>query len=284
MQFTFKFFTKKYMEIQKNRLADGKLSAAGLRDKEMLNRLYLEPFFGEYDLRNITAGKIKEFEFTCHKSERMKDRAIAELSVILKHAFALEFIPNVPAMPKLKKSRKRSAEGFLSVEEQQKVISCIDHPLYKKMIEVLALYAIRPSELRAMQWQDLNFKDGLFTIQRHFSDNNKLTIGRKSQGEGDLKSSHVLPILPKFLEILNDIPRSINKEDFVFRGKIGEFVAQNVLTRHWNDACEKAGVKHEMITYSGAPHAFSVFGSDRYREDADKKSWARLGAFLKEVL
>ena len=47
---------------------------------------------------------------------------------------------------------------------------------------------------------------------------------------------------------------------------------------------EKAGVKHEMITYSGAPHAFSVFGSDRYREDADKKSWARLGAFLKEVL
>ena len=37
-------------------------------------------------------------------------------------------------------------------------------------------------------------------------------------------------------------------------------------------------------TYSGAPHAFSVFGTDRYREDADKKSWTRLGVFLKEVL
>lgn len=47
---------------------------------------------------------------------------------------------------------------------------------------------------------------------------------------------------------------------------------------------EKAGIKHEMISYSGAPHAFSVFGSDRYREDADKKSWARLSTFLKEVL
>ena len=47
---------------------------------------------------------------------------------------------------------------------------------------------------------------------------------------------------------------------------------------------EKARVKHEMITYSGAPHAFSVFGTDRYREDADKKSWTRLGVFLKEVL
>jgi len=47
---------------------------------------------------------------------------------------------------------------------------------------------------------------------------------------------------------------------------------------------ESAGVPHEMITYGGAPHAFTVFGSDRYREDADRKSWARFGEFLDEVL
>ncbi|NOH78883.1 dienelactone hydrolase family protein [Vibrio sp. RE86] len=43
---------------------------------------------------------------------------------------------------------------------------------------------------------------------------------------------------------------------------------------------EQANVKHEMITYSGAPHAFTVFGSPRYREDADKKSWASFTQFL----
>ncbi len=47
---------------------------------------------------------------------------------------------------------------------------------------------------------------------------------------------------------------------------------------------EQAGVRHEMITYSGAPHAFTVFGSDRYRKDADAKSWQRFAAYLKEVL
>jgi len=47
---------------------------------------------------------------------------------------------------------------------------------------------------------------------------------------------------------------------------------------------EKAGVKHEMVTYSGAPHAFTVFGSDRYREDADRKSWTLFTEFLKEKL
>lgn len=35
---------------------------------------------------------------------------------------------------------------------------------------------------------------------------------------------------------------------------------------------ESAGVAHEMITYSGAPHAFTVFGSKCYQEAADKKS------------
>ncbi|BAI80187.1 conserved hypothetical protein [Deferribacter desulfuricans SSM1] len=46
---------------------------------------------------------------------------------------------------------------------------------------------------------------------------------------------------------------------------------------------EKYHIKHEMITYSGAPHAFTVFGSKRYREDADKKSWKRFTEYLKEI-
>ena len=49
-------------------------------------------------------------------------------------------------------------------------------------------------------------------------------------------------------------------------------------------ALETAGVSHEMITYGGAPHAFTVFGGDRYREDADRRSWARFTAFLEETL
>ena len=46
---------------------------------------------------------------------------------------------------------------------------------------------------------------------------------------------------------------------------------------------EQYQVNHEMITYSGAPHAFSVFGSERYRKEADEKSWARFLGYLKET-
>ncbi len=47
---------------------------------------------------------------------------------------------------------------------------------------------------------------------------------------------------------------------------------------------EEKNVSHEMITYSGAPHAFTVFDSSRYREEADKKSWKRFMDFLNVTL
>lgn len=47
---------------------------------------------------------------------------------------------------------------------------------------------------------------------------------------------------------------------------------------------EQEKIPHEMITYSGAPHAFTKFGTDRYRKDADEKSWIRFSSFLKEHL
>lgn len=50
------------------------------------------------------------------------------------------------------------------------------------------------------------------------------------------------------------------------------------------DELETAGIKHEMVTYSGAPHAFTVFGSPRYREDADRKSWKLFAQFLDSSL
>ena len=47
---------------------------------------------------------------------------------------------------------------------------------------------------------------------------------------------------------------------------------------------ESSGVAHEMITYGGAPHAFTVFGGERYRKDADQKSWQRFSEYLTATL
>jgi dienelactone hydrolase len=47
---------------------------------------------------------------------------------------------------------------------------------------------------------------------------------------------------------------------------------------------ETAGVDHEMITYGGTQHAFTVFGGSRYQGTADKQSWKRFTKFLADHL
>lgn len=47
---------------------------------------------------------------------------------------------------------------------------------------------------------------------------------------------------------------------------------------------EAAGGTYTIEVYSGAPHAFTVFGSSRYQERADTQSWAAFSNFLEERL
>ena len=48
------------------------------------------------------------------------------------------------------------------------------------------------------------------------------------------------------------------------------------------DELEQADVTYTVEIYSGAPHAFTVFGSDRYRERADRESWEAFTDFMAE--
>ena len=65
----------------------------------------------------------------------------------------------------------------------------------------------------------------------------------------------------------------------VFHGSADESVSLECFAT-FGKTLEAAKVPHEMVTYSGAPHAFSVFGSDRYDARADERSWKRYLDFL----
>ncbi|MBM1220010.1 dienelactone hydrolase family protein [Ponticoccus sp. SC2-23] len=45
---------------------------------------------------------------------------------------------------------------------------------------------------------------------------------------------------------------------------------------------ETAGTTYTIEVYSNAPHAFTVFGSDRYQERADLESWSSFSSFLED--
>ncbi|WP_338668177.1 dienelactone hydrolase family protein [Pseudodesulfovibrio methanolicus] len=69
----------------------------------------------------------------------------------------------------------------------------------------------------------------------------------------------------------------------VFHGSADQSVPMSQFAALANEL-EATGIPHEMTTYGGAPHAFTVWGTDRYRKDADEKSWARFTQFLSQTL
>lgn len=68
----------------------------------------------------------------------------------------------------------------------------------------------------------------------------------------------------------------------VFHGTADTAISMDDFANLANEL-EAAKVEHEMISYGGAPHAFTVFGGDRYHERADHQSWKRLLSFLNEL-
>jgi dienelactone hydrolase len=74
----------------------------------------------------------------------------------------------------------------------------------------------------------------------------------------------------------------IKGEVAVFHGTADASISMDEFAQFAKEL-ESAGITHEMHTYSGAPHAFSVFGSPRYHEEADRKSWARFTQYLGEI-
>ena len=81
----------------------------------------------------------------------------------------------------------------------------------------------------------------------------------------------------------NDSYKSTKSEILVFHGSADESVSLQDFSQ-LAELLEKEHIPHEMITYSGAPHAFTKFDSDRYRKNADEKSWSRFVVFLKDHL
>jgi dienelactone hydrolase len=49
-------------------------------------------------------------------------------------------------------------------------------------------------------------------------------------------------------------------------------------------AGHEQGVEWEITSYSGAPHAFTIAGTDRYREHADRRTWQAFTSFLADTL
>jgi integrase len=95
-------------------------------------------------------------------------------------------------------------------------------------INFMARHGVKPGEARALQWRDVNLKEGLAVIRRTFSLNQLREFTK-------MKKVRIIPLHPETIRELKKLPQLNNKEQFVFTKK-GNPYSESWARKIWNKA------------------------------------------------
>lgn len=242
-EYLFEFVVDEYLDFHKKRLERGDITPYGFKHKLKYCRVLLQHFSG-VDVAHITKAKIEIFKNSFTEKFTNRDKGLAELRTILKHCHdILEKIEKVPSFDPIPSSNVR--KEVLTIEQAREIIPQIENPMYRLMITLLSNYAIRPCEVRAIQYQDINLSENSLLIQRHFS-GSKCIEGRKSVKIGD-KKSIPFKLVPELAEYVRSLPTPLNEAEFVFKSPNNNPIFENTLPKAWARTLKKMGLPHVQM-------------------------------------
>jgi integrase len=172
------------------------------------------PFIGELKLSGITVAVVKEFQDKLRKAEPerspyMVKHAVAALGAIIAEAQDRGLVAQnvVRALKQRRRGKERQGErrarGKLRVAVDIPTPGEIDAILgaagrWRPFFLVAARCGLRSSELRGLQWQDVDFKRGLLHVCRRADDYNALGPTKSET------SNRAIPIPPATLAALKE--------------------------------------------------------------------------------
>lgn len=236
------FVDEDYLAFHKKRLERDEITPYGMKHKTKYCKT-LKEFFGDFDISVIDTPHIEKFKNSFTTNFSTRNHSINELRTILKYAHKMKVIKTVPVFDKIETTAVR--ETVLEIEEARKIIPHIENEMYRLMIHLLSVYALRPSEVRAIQFRDVDLKEGVLYIRRHFS-GSKLIDGRKSVKKG-VKAQLLFKLVDdlRLWVVRQGFPS--NQEDFIFKSPNGRAVYENTLSKAWANTLQKLGRPHVQM-------------------------------------
>jgi integrase len=244
--YVFKNYVVDYLAHHGRRLKRGEISPKGLKDKEGIIRRELLPYFGHMELFRIKDAEIRKFKDLYVEKFRTRDLALGELKALLNQAIRDGMITHAPKFEPIPRAKKR--DEVITMELAKETIDAMPKQLYKDFYTLLLIYPIRPGELRALKWSEVNLKKGEFTICWHFS-NEVRTPGRKSIGKDKKEGSINFPISEAAREIFVRMRSCdlVSFEGYVFVSRFGRHLAEASVWEAWNLARKRVG--HAFAPY-----------------------------------
>lgn len=264
--FIFKNYVEEYLAHQERRLAREEITPKGLHDKRGLLKRELLPYFGKKEIFRIDTVEIEKFKDTYTSKLRTRDLALTELKALLNQAERDGIITRAPKFNPIPRANQRDV--IISKELAIKTIQAMPKEIYRDMYTLLLIYPIRPGELRALMWKDVDFIRGKITISQHFS-NEVLTQGRKSIKKGKKEASITYDMGPLTKEIFLKYrtAKIVSLNQFVFLSRFGRHFAEASLWEAWDQARKRVG--HKFAPYEcrhvSASDLYDKLGGDLIR-------------------
>lgn len=163
-------------------------------------------FFNQTDIRDIGTRQVIDFYLSLKGSPKYIINILSCLHKMLSDALDWGDIGKMPKFPKIQAPEPDFKT--IDLDQQDAVVQKINEPMDRAYILFTAREMVRPSETRALCWDDLDFKHDRVVIRRHFS-LNELRETTKT------KRIKVLPLDGDVKDSLLRLPRHITSP-FVF--------------------------------------------------------------------
>lgn len=241
----FKNVVAAYIEMQSKRQD---LSPYSLDSKKKYSKLLVE-HFGEYSIHDIEAFHIEDFKLTL-KSHSNQAMCLGTMKTILNWSSERYKLARVPKF-EVPTSKKRKLVPDLATTEE-KIIPAIENEIHREAIRMLKHYGFRPSEVRAIQYEQIDLINDRITIDRHFS-KTTLLMGRKSAAEGEDTATLDRPLSVELKAFIKSRPWPLDKKKFLFTNSVGKPLGVKDLSQTWRETLKKLKLPHvEMYGLRGA--------------------------------
>ncbi|MEW6375095.1 MAG: tyrosine-type recombinase/integrase [Thermodesulfobacteriota bacterium] len=228
-------YAEKWLKDREAEVEKRVLSPSYLKELRRFVRIFQE-HFGATDIRDIGTRRVKEFYLSLKGSPKYISNVLSALHKMMVDALDYGDISTMPKFPEFE--IPEADFRTIDLDQQNAIIQAIPNPIDRAYVLFTARQMVRPSETRALFWEDVDFKYDRVTIRRHFS-LNELRETTKS------KRIKILPLNLEVREALMRLPRHI-RSPFVFQ-KDGLPYSESYARKLWNRITSGMGVKNFFL-------------------------------------
>ena len=246
-------WSSRWLEDRKVEMERRIISPSYLKELKRFVKIF-QNYFGSVDIRDINSKRIHEFHMTLKTSPKYTTNILSCLRKMLSDALTWGDIKIMPRFPKI--DLPETDFRTIDLDQQDQIINSIQDPMDKAFVLFTARMMVRPSETRALFWEDIDLKHDRITIRRHFS-LNELRETTKS------KRIKVLPLDSTVKDTLSRLPRHITSP-FMFQ-KSGNAYSESYGRKLWNRVTAEMGIR--ISFYQGTRHSSATEAVNRTNLD-----------------